>query len=162
MGLFSGIPKKLVNMGLFTKCVTLKKGKWKLCYSCNTCELTFPQKSNVTYHYKTSHSLSSDLAKLDQDILESRRDELNLSESFQETTDQLEDLEDQEDLDDHEDQDNQEDQEDQEEYDEPFKIDIKTENIGDADEINQDNQEDQQDQRINRNMMNCLKLISKQ
>ena len=27
MGLFSGIPKKLVNMGLFTKCVTLKKGK---------------------------------------------------------------------------------------------------------------------------------------
>ena len=128
----SGIPKKLVNMGLFTKCVTLKKGKWKLCYSCNTCELTFPRKSSVNYHYKTSHSLSSDLAKLDQDILEAQKDELNLSESFQETTDQLEDLEDQEDLEDHEDQ---EDQEDQEKYDEYFEVDIKTENISDNDEI---------------------------
>ena len=127
----SGIPKKLVNMGLFTKCVTLKKGKWKLCYSCNTCELTFPRKSNVTYHYKTSHSLSSDLARLDQDILEAQKDELNLSQGFQETTDQLEDLEDQEDL---------------EEYDESFKIDTKTENISDADEINQEGQEDQEDQ----------------
>ena len=135
----SGITKKLVNLGLFTKCVTLKKGKWKMCYSCNTCELTFPRKTTVTNHYKTSHSLSSDLARLDQDILEAQKDELNLSEGFQATTqsEDLEDQEDQEGQEDKEDKEDKEDQEDQEEYDEFFEVDIKTENICD----NSDNDE---------------------
>ena len=128
----SGITKKLVNVGLFTKCVTLKKGKWKICYSCNDCELTFPRKSSVTNHYKTSHSLSSDLARLDQDILEAQKDELDLSESFQETTEQSEDLEDQEDQ---EDQKNQKAQKDQEDQEESFEVDPKTENISDNEEI---------------------------
>lgn len=140
----SGITKKLVNMGLFTKCVTLKQGKCNICYSCNNCELTFPRKINVTNHYKTSHSLSSDLARLDQDILEAQKDELNLSEGFQETTKQSEDQEDQKDQEDQDDQDDQvdqddqedqENQEDQEEYDESFEVDTKTENISDNDEI---------------------------
>ena len=128
----SGITKKLVNVGLFTKCVTLKKGKWKICYCCNTCELTFSRKSSVTNHYKTSHSLSSDLARLDQDILEAQKDELDLSEGFQETKEQSEDLEDQEDQ---EDQKNQKDQKDQEDQEESFEVDPKTENISDNEEI---------------------------